>query len=125
MNLLNKILLGAGFFAAAAIVGAFVWLSLANAHLKIQLAEAVANGTACQFANNDFVARVAEQNRAVVVLQAKSAAREKSAQEEMHAAQKTAQGYLVAAEKIRKMKVRGDKCRAAEDIVNAYIGGTR
>ena len=125
MNPLNKILLGAGVAVVVTIIATFVWLSLANAHLRAQLAEAVANGTACHFANNDFAARITEQNRAVATLQSESSAREKSAQVAMRAAEKTAQGYLLAAVKIRKTTVRGDNCRAAEDIVNAYIGSAQ
>ena len=125
MNPVNKILLGIGAAVVFVIVVAFICLSLANAHLKTQLAEALANGTACHLVNDDFAVRAAEQNRAVAALQTESAAREKKAKAAVSAAQKAADGYLRAAEKIRATKKTGDACVAAMRALNDYAEAGR
>ncbi|MDR3425306.1 MAG: hypothetical protein P4M13_09610 [Alphaproteobacteria bacterium] len=123
MNPVNKILLGVGAVVALALTVVFVWLSLTNAHLKTALAEANASGTACHLANDDFVAKIAQQNKAVEQLKAESALREKRAEAAAEAAQEVARTYFVAADTLRKAKPRGDRCKAADAVLNAYIGG--
>jgi hypothetical protein len=123
MSPVNKILLGAVAAVALAIVVAFVWLSLANAHLKTQLAEERTRGTACLMANDAFTARIAEQNKAVELMKTASAAREKKAHEAANEAQEKARLFFVAADKLRKMKMDGGGCKAADAILNAYLGG--
>jgi hypothetical protein len=123
MNLVNKILLGVGAALALVIVITFIWLSLANAHLKAQLAETQANSTACHLANGEFIAKVAQQNKAVEQLRIAGAAQTKRAQEAVIFAQKIARIYLRAAEKLRKAKPHGDACQATDTIINTYLNG--
>jgi len=121
MNPVNKILLGVGAALAALIAVAFMWLSLANAHLKTALAQAQANGTACHLANDAFTATVARQNKAVEQMKDENAVREKRAQAAAYEAQKAVRAYSLAAEKLRKIKPRGDACRSTEAIMNLYL----
>ncbi len=122
MNPLNKILLGIGAFVALVIIVAFVWLSLANAHLKTQLAQSQSLGTACIIANRDFASKTTQQNKAVVALQKAGLAREKKAQRAAFEAQRTVRAYTLAADKLRKLKITGDQCVAAQNLFQDYLG---
>ncbi|MGB9154220.1 MAG: hypothetical protein WCD70_14160 [Alphaproteobacteria bacterium] len=125
MNPANKILLGLGAVIALILAVIFIWLSIANAHLKTQLAQAQANNTACHLANDEFVTQVARQNKAVETLKTAGVAREKHVQEAAYETQKTVRVYFLAAEKLRRTKMRGDACHAAENIFNAYLGNAK
>jgi hypothetical protein len=123
MNPVNKILFGLGAAVVLIITVAFVWLSLANAYLKTELAESQANDTACHLANDEFAAKAAAQNRAVAQLRDESLAHEKRAQEAVREAQKSAQVFLKAADKLRKTNMHGDACKTSEALLDDYIGG--
>jgi hypothetical protein len=125
MNPINKILSGVGAAIILIIAVTFIWLSLANAHLKTMLAEAQANGTACHIANDDFAAKIAQQNKAVEQLKADSAVREKRAIAAADAVQKRARKYFIAADRLRKARPKGNDCQAADAVLNAYIGGNK
>jgi hypothetical protein len=121
MDIINKVLLGAG----TAAVFALFWLSLANAHLKTQLAEARTDVFAYRMANDDFAATLERQNKAVAQLKADSARREKRAQEAADAAQEKARLFFIAADKLRKTMVHGDACTAANSLLDAYLGDNK
>jgi len=117
MDIINKIALGGVTALGVLIIG----LLLSNAHLKTQLAESRAEYIACRMANDLFVAQVAKQNKAVDQLKADNARREKRAQQAASEAQEKARLFYVAAEKIRKTQTRGDACKAADSLFNAYL----
>ena len=126
MNPLNKILLGVGAAFALVIIVAFVWLSLANAHLKTQLAQMQANDTACHMANDDFAVKQALQNKAVRRLQAASIARERRAQAAAYQAQKTLRAAYLAAEQLRVRKLpQGDDCKIAAGLLDQFIAAQK
>jgi sensor histidine kinase regulating citrate/malate metabolism len=125
MNPFNKIFLGMGALIALAVAVVFIWLSLANAHLKVDLAQEQENDTACRLANDQFVTQVAQQNKAVERLKTESIAREKHAQALAEQAQKNARASFLVAEKLRKTKEHGDACRSSETIFNQYLGANR
>jgi hypothetical protein len=125
MSLIDKIILGIGAALALAVMICVLWLIVANAHLKTQLAQAQANDTACHLANDEFTAQIARQNQAVEKLRIASEAREKRAQEAALDAQKTARGYLAAAAKLAKAGAGGDACRSANKLLDSYLGATR
>ncbi len=125
MNPVNKILLGIGAVVALVIAGVIIWLTLANAHLKTQLAQSQGEATACHMANAEFAAKAAEQNRAVAALAAESAAREKNAKDAAQTAQKTAQGFLADANRLSAKQSSGDDCKAADGLFNGYLGGVK
>lgn len=123
MTPINKILFGIGAAIVLIIAVTIIWLSLANAHLKTQLAQAQANGTACHLANDEFSATVAKQNKAVERLRSNGVALEKQAKASALAARKTADAYLASADKLRKLKPRGDACKAVENLFDRYLEG--
>jgi hypothetical protein len=122
MTLTNKILLGLFTGVGLVIIVAFFWLSLANAHLKTQLAHEQAKNAAYVLANDAFSSQVEAQNKALEALKADGALREKRAQEAADAAQEKARIFFIAAENLRKMKARGDACKAADALFTAYLG---
>jgi hypothetical protein len=121
MTPVNKIFLGIG--AALVLIGTLtiIWLSLANAHLKTKLAQAQSYATACHMANDEFAAHVLRQNAAVQALRDDAAAHEKHAQFLSAEAEKTAQRYALAADKLRKAAPSDDACRAADALFNQYL----
>jgi hypothetical protein len=121
MTPLNKVFLGIGAALVAIVAITIVWLSLANAHLKTQLAQAQANATACHIANDEFAARALRQNAAVQALRDDAAAREKQAQSLSAEAEKTARRFALAADKLKKATPQGDACRAADALFNQYV----
>ncbi|MDR3450728.1 MAG: hypothetical protein P4M15_13465 [Alphaproteobacteria bacterium] len=123
MDPINKILLGVGAAIVAVIAFAFLWLAIANAHLKAQLAGAQANMTACHIANDDFAATALRQNQAIGALKTRADAQMKQARIEEAAAQKIMRKYYLAAEKIGAAQPHGDACRAAGDLIDTYIRG--
>lgn len=125
MNPLNKIFLGMGAAIALAVSIAIVWLMLANAHLKTQLAQAQAGEIVCHMANDEFTTSVATQNKAIDALRADAAAREAKAALDMKAADKTAQGFLNSAASLSRRKPMADACKTADDIANAYLGALK
>jgi len=110
MSVINKIALG----GAALVVLTVGWLFVANARLRAEVAEARANIIACRMANDDFSAVVAKQNKAVEQIKADSENRIRRTKE-------NAQKYLVAAEKIKKTKMHGEACQAADALFNLYL----
>ena len=120
MNPVNKILLGIGAAAGLIIAVVIVWLSLANAHLKTELAQTEANNTACHLANDEFVTQVAIQNKAVDLLKTQSLAREKRAQAAARQTEKEAHSYFLLAAEMAKNKKQGDACHAAQALFDRY-----
>ncbi len=121
MNPINKIALAAGSAVAFSVGIALCWLALANAHLKTELAEAQSLNVACRMANEEFAARVARQNNAIQNMRDEDERRKEKADAEIQKAHKAAQAFYGAAEKLRKAKVDGDPCKAADAMLNAYI----
>ncbi|MDE1901536.1 MAG: hypothetical protein KGI37_07830 [Alphaproteobacteria bacterium] len=123
MNPITKIAVGIGAVLAIIIVGVFIWLFVANANLKAQLAQSQSDATACHMANQDFADKAAVQNKAIAALQAAADARARRAAAADKAAQKQAQGLMKRAAHIAAAKSGPDACAAANNLMNAYIGG--
>lgn len=121
MNPIHKIALAAGSAVALSVGIALVWLTLANAHLKTELAKAQALNVACRMANEEFASRIARQNKAIQYMRDEGERRKEKADAEIQKAHKAAQAFYGAAEKLRKAKVGGDPCQAADAMLSAYI----
>lgn len=120
MNPLNKILLGLGAGVALIIAAVIVWLSLANAHLQAALAEAHANNTACQMANDEFRLKAQQQNKAIEALKAEADERTARAAKAVREAQKTAAFYQADAARLARQKASGEDCQAAAALFDRY-----
>lgn len=121
MNPVNKILLGVG--AGIVLVVAFVtmWLTLANAHLKVQLAEARADMGTCESANDDFRQKTEMQNRIIGEWKNQDQARQKQMEILKHAAQKKSANLDQNATKLSYAKPSGDDCKAVEALMNQFL----
>lgn len=121
MNLLDNILLGIALAAALTIL----WLGLANAHLRADLAEARGGMTACQMANDEFRQKTEQQNRTVLALQSQTEALRHKAASAAQALEKTAAGYEDAAQKLAREKAEGDDCRATSALIDRVVEAMR
>ena len=122
MNPLNKILLGIGAAIALIIAIVIIWLCFINAHLRVQLAEAQANDTACQITNDDFRRKAEQQDQAIASLKTISAAAAHRADEAVKAAEKKAAAFQADADRLKRQKSSGDDCKAAADLLDHYVG---
>jgi hypothetical protein len=120
MILINKILFGIGAVLVLGATVIFVWMMLANAHLRADLAEARGNAATCHLANDNFADTVAKQNKAVAAMQSRTKQREKSAQTESYRAQQAARKWFLAADILEKQKIGSDECRAATQLFDQY-----
>jgi hypothetical protein len=125
MNLIDKILFGAGAIVALVIAVIIVWLCLANAHLRADLAEARVNTTACRLANGDFRQQALRQDAAIAALRLEGAARAKRAAAASAVAEKTAAGFQADASRLAGQKAGGEDCRAATALLDHYIAGLK
>jgi len=120
MNPLNKILLGIGGAITLIIAIVIIWLCFANAHLRVQLAEAQANDTACQITNDDFRRKAEQQNQAIALLKTAGTAEARRAEEAVKAAEKKAAAFQADADRLKRQKSSGNDCKAAADLVDRY-----
>jgi hypothetical protein len=125
MNLLDKIFLGVGAGIALTVAIAIVWLSLANAHLRVSLAEAQENAAACQLANDDFREQAGKQDRAMAVLKAEDEARTRRVQQAEQTAQKSAAKDRADTDRLERQKSSGDDCKSAAALLDRYIAGMK
>jgi hypothetical protein len=112
---INKILIG----ACGAVALALMWLWMSNARLRAEVAEARTTATACRMANERFTAHAQRQNEAIVQMKSEAENRVAAA---VAKAKKAAKPFYAAAESLRKEKLEGDACLAAEVLLNAYLG---
>lgn len=125
MNPVSKILLGIGAVVALAVAIIIVWLSLANAHLRAELAETRVNVTACEIANDDFRQKTEKQNQTITQMKTDGAERERAGRIAVQNARKSAAGFQSDAGRIAKQKSSGDDCKAAAALLNDYIAGIK
>ncbi len=118
----NNILIGLGAAVALIIAVVIMWLSIANAHLKAELATAESNNSTCHIVNDNFKTEVEKQNAAVKALQTEAAARALQSAEAEKAAAATAAHYTRAAAALMKRKAAGDECHAAKGLIDGYVG---
>ncbi len=121
MNPIHKVMLGAGGAAILALSLALIGLLLSTARLKTKLAEAQTYSVACRMANDDFSVKAARQNKAIEEIKAETIKHRENAQTEAKKAHETAQVFYAAADKLRRTKVKGDVCKAADELLNAYL----
>ncbi|MDD3371116.1 MAG: hypothetical protein PHE27_04740 [Alphaproteobacteria bacterium] len=120
----NKVALTSAGGLALLGLAAFARISIANAGLKADLAEAQARSHACLLANAEFETRIEKQNAAVEKMKALGEARGRRAAEAARTAKDEVQKYLAAAETLRAAKVGGDACAAAAALFDAYLKET-
>ena len=125
MNPLDKIFIGLGAGILLLITIVIIWLNIANAHLRAELAVANANGTTCHLANDEFQQKVEQQNQAIAVLQNDSALRARHAAEAEQAAAKMAALYQKDAARLTRQKSSGNACAATAALLNSYIAGLK
>lgn len=125
MNPLDKILLGIGAALALAVTVGIVTLVLINAHLRVELAEAQANDSACKVANDDFRQKTEQQDQAIADLRTAGEAHARQAEASLQAAEKTAATYQSDAARLAKQTASGDDCKAAARLFDAYVGGAK
>lgn len=121
MNPINKILLGAGAGAVLAIAGVIMWLSLANAHLRVELAEAQKSISTYEVVNDEFRQKTELQNRAVEMLKSENLAQKRLAA----SSKQQAKIFRAKAAKILVSKPGGDDCTAASELFDRYITGLK
>jgi hypothetical protein len=117
----NNILLGLGGGVFILTMGVIVWLSLSNAHLKVELAQLQSVLTGCQFANRDFQFEIEKQNKIVAGIETKSVEQEKRAAGIIRQAQKFSDQYKKAAEQLLKQQPASDACVAADQLLSDYL----
>lgn len=125
MNPLDKIFIGIGAGILLIVTVVIIWLSIANAHLRAELADANANGTACHIVNDEFQQKADQQNQAITILQNDSALRARRAAEAEQAAAKTAALYQKDVARLTRKKSSGDQCAATADLLKRYIAGLK
>lgn len=112
MNPLNKILWGVGAGIVLFITIIIIWLSLAKAHLEVQLAHAEASNTSCQLANDEFRQTTEQQNHAIELLRHPKVA-------QPVATKKT--GHDDYREWLQRQKPSGDACQAASALIDQAV----
>ena len=125
MNPLNKILLGCGAAIALIIAIIIVWLSLANAHLKTQLAISESKNNVCAMANDDFRAAVERQNQALQQLSYDKEAQAARAAAAEQQAQNSIRIYQQDVARLKRRTSSGDDCKSASDLLDYYILGEK
>ena len=113
----------AGALAAlvVVVVSVIAWLAVARANLKAELAQARADYAMCQSANADWAAHAAATNAAIRKLQDETQARQVRAGKALNKAAKYAEKHADAARAILTAPVRGDDCKAAQNLVRHYL----
>ena len=125
MNPLNKILLGLGGSVTLVIAVVIVWLCIANAHLRVELADLRRTTMACEMTNDEFRQTTVQQNHAIQTLQAASEAQHANA----IIAEKNAQRAVVMLRNhikdLQNQKSSTNDCTSANALLNHYIAGLK
>ncbi|MBV8061636.1 MAG: hypothetical protein JO126_04625 [Alphaproteobacteria bacterium] len=117
---LNGIL---GIIAAAVmliLVTSIIWLLLANAHLRAQIATLQGHISACTIANQDMRDKVSQQNAAIQSWRHAETERAARAAQNLRQAQKRAAVWMRQADAWLKIQVTGDDCIAAQKLVGDF-----
>jgi len=125
MTPLNKILLGIGAGMVVIVAIIIVWLCLANAHLRVALAETQEQATACHLANEAFGRQAQEQNQAISLLKQETEARARNSAAAVRAAQKRAAVFEADAARLQRQKNVGEDCHAAAALMDQAMAGVK
>lgn len=124
MNL-NMILFAIGAALALIIVAVILWLSVANAHLKSEVAIVQNARAACLFANDGMRQKIQRQNKAIADWQNAQTARAAKAAQALKQAQSNAAFWMRQADDWLKTRMTGDDCVTAHKIVQDYLASNR
>ncbi|MDD3029985.1 MAG: hypothetical protein PHS57_06880 [Alphaproteobacteria bacterium] len=121
MTTMHKILVGVLGAAAFVVVVSFFCLSLANARLRVQVADLQGRAEVCLSANEAFARQAAQQNKAIAAMKTDAATRRERARQAAEAARKRARTFFEAAARLRTANPPGDACRAADALLTMYL----
>lgn len=120
MNL-NIVWIAIGAAVTLIIATAIIWLTLANDHLRSQVAVLQGGVATCRLANDEMRDKIAQQNRAIAAWRQAEAARAAAAGAALQKAQVRSAQWMRQADAWLRTQTTGDDCAAAQKLMRDYL----